>query len=241
MSSNPNQPSFDTSPAAAAERRFRFTRIIRKYKEEGRELNAKIQEEKKRLPDVINKLCPYPLNPDQACFAMTLETDINSRSKNHGPQPIIITGKSKVPADDEPQCLAIKPELLINIGKIDEALSFYKAAFGAKVMAPRILGNLGPTPSGIELHIGSDIIVINYHKDESSPRTSFFSLSTDDVEFAVEKAVKAGAIVAGKLVQVYSNCQVWCSLVKVYDPFGHVWIIYNKLCASCLQSFLLLA
>lgn len=70
MSSNPNQPSFDTSPAAAAERRFRFTRIIRKYKEEGRELNAKIQEEKKRLPDVINKLCPYPLNPDQACFAM---------------------------------------------------------------------------------------------------------------------------------------------------------------------------
>ncbi|KAK1383673.1 VOC domain-containing protein [Heracleum sosnowskyi] len=245
MSSHPNEPGFDTSRAAALERRFRFSRTFRKYKEEGRELNAKIKEEKKRLPDVINKLCPYPLNPDLDCFAMTLETDITRR--NETPLPIIITDtEPKVPADDEPQCLAIKSELFVKRGKTIEALRFYKAAFGAEVMTKRFLrkrkANQGLAPiSGIELKIGSDIILLSGLKDESSPPRSFFSMSTTDVESAVDKVVKAGATVLGKPVQVYSNCQIWCSMVKLNDPYGNLWIIYNKLCASCLQSFLLLA
>ncbi|KAK1383749.1 VOC domain-containing protein [Heracleum sosnowskyi] len=226
----------DTSAAAVNKRNFRFLGITRKHLEERRELNAKLLEEKKRLPRIVNKICSNPTNPDEDCFAMTLELGSPLDS------PHI---KKKAPVVIDPQLSPIQLELCVKAGKAAEAIQFYQAAFGAEVLSTTTQlksmdGGDIPLIQEAQLKIYSNLYLIS--DKEPSPTNSGLSyLLTDDVDLIVDKAVNAGASVSGKLIRVYSECQIWCSVVKLIDPYDNVWIIYSRLCPSCLQIFALFA
>lgn len=51
-----------------------------------------------------------------------------------------------------------------------------------------------------------------------------FCLETEEIEAAVEKAVKAGAISEGEIAEVEGAC---CGgrVGKVKDPYGNIWMI----------------
>ncbi|KAK9138536.1 hypothetical protein Sjap_009130 [Stephania japonica] len=119
---------------------------------------------------------------------------------------------------------ALKPQLVVEASKASDAVQFYKAAFGAEELkremhTKRKAEHELPLILKAELKVGSSVFVVADHSD-SSPALSGGSLwlETNDVEGAVAKAVKAGAVAEGEIAEGES-------IGKVKDPYGYFWLI----------------
>ncbi|KAK9161731.1 hypothetical protein Syun_008072 [Stephania yunnanensis] len=126
-------------------------------------------------------------------------------------------------------------------------VQFYKAAFGAEELkremhTKRKAEQGAPSHPESELKVGSS-------QCSSSPitrRLSPLSLEvhsraeTNDVEGAVSKAVKAGAIAEGEITEGENATRVG----RVKDPYGYVWLIRSAIAAMrnmCRSNFALFA
>ncbi|XP_020201793.1 uncharacterized protein At5g48480 [Cajanus cajan] len=130
--------------------------------------------------------------------------------------------------------LAVKPQLLVEAPKANDAVLFYKAAFGAEEVGrtlnpKRKADHELPLILSAELKIGgSTILVADLAVDSASPVKSgsngvVLCLETEDVEGAIAKAVSAGAVAEGEVTEGEGAC---CGgrVGKVKDPYGFVWV-----------------
>ncbi|EXB84516.1 hypothetical protein L484_015849 [Morus notabilis] len=140
---------------------------------------------------------------------------------------------------------AVKPQLLVEAPKASDAVQFYKAAFGAEeagrtLHSKRKAEQELPLILSAELKLaGSTILVSDVADDSAAPAKSAGSggvvlcLETQDVDAAVAKAVSAGAVAEGEIVEGDGAC---CGgrVGKVKDPYGYVWLICSaaKKCAE---------
>lgn len=228
-------------------RRFQTFRLMRQNLQRARQLKAENIEKMKYMAPVVNKLCPSSTDPHKDCFSMTLDvTPPTSSYAKPIPTPNIAMPTldlNKIVTVDFPNCVALRPFLVLKCNDLCEAVIFYKTAFGAEVIQlPKKRKREEDTiTSEAVLKIGGQTFLLNNSVTTDFSRDgAHFSLLTDDVDSVVDKASKAGASLSGKLVEVYSKCRICCKLVKVVDPYGNVWIIQSKLCSACLQSFVLL-
>ncbi|XP_008776234.1 uncharacterized protein At5g48480 [Phoenix dactylifera] len=129
---------------------------------------------------------------------------------------------------------SFKPQLLVPAMKADEAVQFYKAAFGAEELKrmnhpKRKAEQEVPLILCAELKIGSSFLLVCDQTEDDSSRAGegvaiVFRLETEDVEGTVAQAVKAGAVLQGEITEEESACG--CGLLgKVKDPFGVVWYV----------------
>ncbi|MQL82646.1 hypothetical protein Taro_015123 [Colocasia esculenta] len=130
--------------------------------------------------------------------------------------------------------VSLKPQLVVPAQKADEAVQFYKAAFGAeevkRVNYPKRKADQEvPFVLCAELKIGScSLLVCDQSDDAAESKVPgegvVFRLETQDVDAAIGNAVKAGAVLDGELAEMEGPCGG--SLVgKLRDPFGQVWIV----------------
>ncbi|OIW21164.1 hypothetical protein TanjilG_29975 [Lupinus angustifolius] len=130
---------------------------------------------------------------------------------------------------------ALKPQLFVEAPKANDAVLFYKAAFGAEEVSrslnpKRKAEHELPLILSAELKIaGSTVIVADVTGDNASPVKTgengvVLCLETSDVEGAIAHAVSAGAVVEGEVVEGEGAC---CGgrVGKVKDPYGFVWLI----------------
>ncbi|KAK9059479.1 hypothetical protein SSX86_020181 [Deinandra increscens subsp. villosa] len=130
---------------------------------------------------------------------------------------------------------ALKPQLFVESSKASDAVAFYKAAFGAeelnRVSHPKRKADQElPLLLSAEIKLGSTSILISDLSDDSTAPVKtassglVFCLETEDVEAAVETAVKAGAVADGEISEGEGTC---CGgrVGKVKDPYGIVWVI----------------
>lgn len=131
---------------------------------------------------------------------------------------------------------ALKPQLFVEAPKASDAVQFFKVAFGAeevnRVMNPKRKADQElPLILSAELKLGSSVIIVS---DLATDDTAFpvksavggvFCLETEDVEAAMEKASKAGAVVDGEVTE--GDC---CGgrVGQVKDPYGNVWMICSS-------------
>lgn len=131
-------------------------------------------------------------------------------------------------------CIAgFKAQLVVPAMKADEAVNFYKVAFGAEELKrashpKRKAEQELPSILCAELKIGSSSLLVCDQTEDSSASAGeglvVFRVETEDVEGTVAKAVKAGAELLGEITEEESGCG--CGLLgKVKDPFGVVWYI----------------
>ncbi|KAL0369907.1 UNVERIFIED_CONTAM: hypothetical protein Sangu_0308800 [Sesamum angustifolium] len=139
---------------------------------------------------------------------------------------------------------ALKPWLVVEAPKANDAVQFYKAAFGAEEVSrlnhtKRKAEQELPLVLSAELKLGSSSIVVSDLTDDASAPVkspvsgSLFCLETEDVEAAVSKAVAAGAVAEGEVSEGEGSC---CGgrVGRVKDPYGNVWLICSpsKKCAD---------
>ncbi|KAI9120046.1 hypothetical protein K1719_009015 [Acacia pycnantha] len=141
---------------------------------------------------------------------------------------------------------AVKPQILVESPKANDAVQFYKAAFGAEEVGrtthpKRKAEQELPLILSAELKLaGFTFLVSDLSADDSAtPAKSAGSgvvlcLETEDVEAAINKAVAAGAVAEGEVLSGEVAC---CGerVGKVKDPFGFVWAI----CAPAKKCALL--
>ncbi|KAK7339046.1 hypothetical protein VNO77_19689 [Canavalia gladiata] len=140
--------------------------------------------------------------------------------------------------------VAVKPQLLVEAPKANDAVLFYKAAFGAEEVGrtlnpKRKAEHELPLILSAELKIaGSSFLVADLVDDSASPTKAggnavVLCLETEDVEGAVTKAVSAGAVAEGEVAEGEGAC---CGgrVGKVKDPYGFVWLFCSpgKKCAD---------
>ncbi|WVZ08211.1 hypothetical protein V8G54_021557 [Vigna mungo] len=118
--------------------------------------------------------------------------------------------------------LAVKPQLLVEAPKANDAVSFYKAAFGAEEVAralnpKRKADHELPLILSAELKIAGSTIL-------AGGNGVVLCLETEDVQGAVAKAVSAGAVVEEEVAEIEGAC---CGgrVGKVKDPYGFVWLL----------------
>ncbi|KAK9281961.1 hypothetical protein L1049_004870 [Liquidambar formosana] len=139
---------------------------------------------------------------------------------------------------------AVKPQLLVEAPKANDAVQFYKAAFGAeelsRTMHPKRKADQElPLILSAQLKLGSSIILVSDLVDDSAAPVKaegtgcVFCLETEDVEAAISKAVTAGAIKEGETAEGEGAC-FGGRVGKVKDPYGFVWLICSpgKKCAD---------
>ncbi|KDP45249.1 hypothetical protein JCGZ_15114 [Jatropha curcas] len=127
----------------------------------------------------------------------------------------------------------VKPQLLVEAPKANEAVQFYKAAFGAvetaRITQPKRKAEQEiPHIISAELQLAGSNIVVSDLADDSAPVNTVgtritFSLETEDVESAISKAVAAGAVAEGEIVE--EGACFGGRVGKVKDPYGFVWLI----------------
>ncbi len=114
----------------------------------------------------------------------------------------------------------------ITVTPCADAIEFYKAAFGAEEVGPRMTG-----PDGVvahaEVRIGDSVIMLGDEWPDGptqSPNslngsTATLFIYTDDVDTLWERAIEAGAEEVFPLeLQFYGD-----KAGRVRDPFGHTW------------------
>lgn len=119
---------------------------------------------------------------------------------------------------------SVTPSLVVT--PCADAIEFYKVAFGAEEISPRMTG-----PDGLvghaEIKIGNSVIMLGDEWPDGpvqSPTslggsTMALFIYTDDVDTMWQKAIDAGAEVVFPLeVQFYGD-----KGGRVKDPFGHTW------------------
>ncbi|XP_075492022.1 uncharacterized protein At5g48480 [Primulina tabacum] len=130
---------------------------------------------------------------------------------------------------------AVKPWLVMEAPQANDAILFYKEAFGAeevnRVNHPKRKAEQElPLVISAELKIGSSSIVVSDLTDDyfepvkTAVTGSVFCLETEDVEAALSKAVTAGAVADGEVSEVEDAC-FGGRVGKVKDPYGNVWVI----------------
>lgn len=129
---------------------------------------------------------------------------------------------------------AMKTQLFVEAPKANDAVLFYKAAFGAeevnRVSQPKRKADQElPLVISAEIKLAGTTIIVSDLSDYSSAPIksgtgSVFCLETDDIDGAVEKAVKAGAVKEGEVAEAEGAC---CGgrVGKVKDPYGNFWMI----------------
>ncbi|KAJ9565020.1 hypothetical protein OSB04_000986 [Centaurea solstitialis] len=124
---------------------------------------------------------------------------------------------------------ALKPQVFVESSKANDAVAFYKAAFGAeevnRVTHPKRKADQDlPLLLSAEIKLGSSTILISDLADDSTVKSTglVFCLETEDIEGAVEKAVKAGG--EGQMTEG-EGAWLGGRVGKVKDPYGVVWLI----------------
>ncbi|CAN4102172.1 unnamed protein product [Withania somnifera] len=134
---------------------------------------------------------------------------------------------------------AVKPQLFVEAPKGNDAVKFYKDAFGAeevtRVNHPKRKAEQDiPLILSVELKLGSSsFIVADLTDDDSSAPVKtastgcVFCLETEDVEAAVAKAISAGAVAEGEIAEGDAVVGACCGgrVGKLKDPYGNVWKI----------------
>lgn len=119
---------------------------------------------------------------------------------------------------------SVTPSIVVT--PCDEAIEFYKSAFGAEEIGQRMSGPDG-TVVHAEMKIGDSIVMLGDEWPDaptSAPTTlrgstAALHIYTDDVDALWERALEAGAEVVYPLeVQFYGD-----KAGRVKDPFGHTW------------------
>ncbi|XP_071723408.1 uncharacterized protein At5g48480-like [Rutidosis leptorrhynchoides] len=141
---------------------------------------------------------------------------------------------------------AVKPQLFVESSKASDAVEFYKTAFGAEEMnrvnhPKRKADQELPLLLSAEIKLGSSSILISDLSDDSTALVKsvstglVFCLETEDIEAAMDKAVKAGATAEGEISESEGACGGG-RVVKLKDPYGIVWSICTpttaKKCAN---------
>jgi PhnB protein len=131
--------------------------------------------------------------------------------------------------------MAVKPvpdgyhtlTLYLTVEKADEAIEFYKRAFGAtervRMTAPD--GSIGHA----ELEIGDSVIMLSDPFPQSTVRppkevgatTASVFMYVEDVDAAFKRAIDAGATSSMDVEDMFWGDRFG----TVTDPFGHVWSI----------------
>ncbi|KAL1565686.1 hypothetical protein AAHA92_01380 [Salvia divinorum] len=128
---------------------------------------------------------------------------------------------------------AVKPWLVVEAPKANNAVQFYKAAFGAEEVSrvndpKRKAEQELPLIRSAELKIGSSIFVVSDLSEDSPVKSAesglVFCLETEAVEAAIAKAVGAGAVSDDEVAEGEGAC---CGgrAGRVKDPYGNVWLI----------------
>ncbi|PHU13619.1 hypothetical protein BC332_14824 [Capsicum chinense] len=139
---------------------------------------------------------------------------------------------------------AVKPQLFVEAPKGNEAVKFYKDAFGAeevtRVNHPKRKAEQEiPLILSVELKIGSSSFIVADLTDEDSSAPvkiastgCVFCLETENVDAAVSKAVAAGAVAEGEITEGgVADGGACCGGGvggKLKDPFGNVWMICSS-------------
>ncbi|KAF7825876.1 Glyoxalase-like domain containing protein [Senna tora] len=153
-------------------------------------------------------------------------------------------GAEKVASAGAVTFTAVKPQLLVEAPKANDAVQFYKAAFGAEEVGrslhpKRKAEQETPLVLSAELQLGgftifvSDLPVDSATAGKTAGGAVVLCLETDEVEAAIAKAVAAGAVAEGEVVEGEGACCVG-RVGKVKDPYGFLWSICSsgKKCAS---------
>ncbi|KAI7730474.1 hypothetical protein M8C21_019554 [Ambrosia artemisiifolia] len=130
---------------------------------------------------------------------------------------------------------SVKAQVFVESLKANDAVSFYKSAFGAEEVnrvsySKRKADQELPGLLSAEIKLAGTSFIVSDLSDDSNALVKtvssgmVFCLETEDVEAAVEKAVKAGAVADGEISEGEGAC---CGgrVGKVTDPYGVVWVI----------------
>ncbi|HLV26159.1 MAG TPA: VOC family protein [Gemmatimonadales bacterium] len=123
----------------------------------------------------------------------------------------------------------VTPSIVVR--NLNDALDFYQAAFGAEVLY-RMTGPDGSVMHA-EMRIGDSIIMLGPESEQWGSKSPLSTngnpqsllLYVADADAAVDKAVKAGAIISSPLEDAFWGDRYG----KVTDPFGHDWAIATHL------------
>uniref|UniRef100_A0A1D1XS31 Uncharacterized protein At5g48480 n=1 Tax=Anthurium amnicola TaxID=1678845 RepID=A0A1D1XS31_9ARAE len=130
---------------------------------------------------------------------------------------------------------SFKPQLVVPGYKADEAVQFYKEAFGAEEL--RRVSHLKrkaekdiPLILCAELKIGSSSLLVCDQTDDAAGGKAVggsvvFRLEAADVEAAISKAVKAGAVLEGEVSEEGEGPCGGGLVGTLRDPFGQAWIV----------------
>lgn len=119
---------------------------------------------------------------------------------------------------------SVTPSLVVS--PCDQAIDFYKTAFGAEEIGPRMTGPDG-TVVHAEVRVGDSVVMLGDESPDaptSAPTslggsTAALFIYTDDVDGLWQQALEAGAEVVYPLeLQFYGD-----KAGRVMDPFGHTW------------------
>ncbi|KAM0008152.1 putative glyoxalase/Bleomycin resistance protein/Dihydroxybiphenyl dioxygenase [Helianthus debilis subsp. tardiflorus] len=135
---------------------------------------------------------------------------------------------------------AVKPRLFVEALKVGDAVAFYKAAFGAEEVN-RVNHPKRKADQELPVLISAEIKLANssFLVSEDSTATDkavgsglVFCLETEDIEAAVDAAVKAGAVADGEISEGEGAC---CGgrVGKVKDPYGVIWAICTPTAKKC--------
>ncbi|KAL7113662.1 hypothetical protein ACP275_04G074200 [Erythranthe tilingii] len=148
---------------------------------------------------------------------------------------VVVAGNGSTAAAPHVVFTSGKPWLAVEPPKANDAVEFYKAAFGAEEVsrvahAKRKAEQDLPLIRAAELKIGSFIFVVSDFIEgsallKSAMNGSVFTLQTDDVETAVDKAVAAGAVLDGGEADEAERACFGGRTAFVKDPYGNVWVI----------------
>ncbi|XP_043722760.1 uncharacterized protein At5g48480-like [Telopea speciosissima] len=125
---------------------------------------------------------------------------------------------------------ALKPHLTIPDSKANEAVQFYRNAFGGeelkRAMYPKRKAEQElPLILAAEIKLGSSVFLVSDQAEDSDVvGSAVFCLETEDVDGSVNKAVAAGATIIGEISEGEGGC---CGgrVGKVKDPYGYIWMI----------------
>lgn len=118
------------------------------------------------------------------------------------------------------------PPLAVNLTLPDpaEALSFYRAAFGAEERF-RLTDPKSGKVVHAEMTIGGALITLSVRTRTAEPGAMQILLRRDDIDAAFERALSAGAIEERSLRTEFHGHRCGC----LRDPFGHEWMLFQDL------------
>ncbi|KAJ0442018.1 putative glyoxalase/Bleomycin resistance protein/Dihydroxybiphenyl dioxygenase [Helianthus annuus] len=138
---------------------------------------------------------------------------------------------------------AVKPRLFVEALKVGDAVAFYKAAFGAeevnRVNHPKRKADQElPVLISAEIKLANSSFLVSDVSEDSTATDKavgsglVFCLETEDIEAAVDAAVKAGAVADGEISEGEGAC---CGgrVGKVKDPYGVAWAICTPTAKKC--------